>query len=156
MLFVTYLNVIVGNSYPQSHLFDSIQQGKYEFPEKDWAHITEGAKDLISKLLVRDATLRLSAAQVLKHPWVQGVSVFMKSPGVLTLGTTRLSITLHTVPLAANFTHCCSLSKHFKMKLSNVIISSIILRSQTFLVPGWLHNQRFSPEVSILGSLYHH
>ncbi|XP_028260149.1 MAP kinase-interacting serine/threonine-protein kinase 1 isoform X1 [Parambassis ranga] len=56
----------------QSHLFDSIQQGKYEFPDKDWAHITERAKDLISKLLVRDSTLRLSAAQVLKHPWVQG------------------------------------------------------------------------------------
>uniref|UniRef100_A0A672YGI0 non-specific serine/threonine protein kinase n=1 Tax=Sphaeramia orbicularis TaxID=375764 RepID=A0A672YGI0_9TELE len=56
----------------QSHLFESIQQGKYEFPDKDWAHITDGAKDLISKLLVRDATLRLSAAQVLKHPWVQG------------------------------------------------------------------------------------
>ncbi|XP_071396451.1 MAP kinase-interacting serine/threonine-protein kinase 1-like isoform X2 [Centroberyx affinis] len=47
----------------QSHLFESIQEGKYEFPDKDWAHISEGAKDLISKLLVRDATLRLSAAQ---------------------------------------------------------------------------------------------
>ncbi|XP_054458481.1 MAP kinase-interacting serine/threonine-protein kinase 1 isoform X1 [Anoplopoma fimbria] len=56
----------------QSHLFESIQQGQYEFPDKDWDRITEGAKDLISKLLVRDATLRLSAAQVLKHPWVQG------------------------------------------------------------------------------------
>ncbi|XP_071773694.1 MAP kinase-interacting serine/threonine-protein kinase 1 [Centroberyx gerrardi] len=56
----------------QSHLFESIQEGKYEFPDKDWAHISEGAKDLISKLLVRDATLRISAAQVLKHPWVQG------------------------------------------------------------------------------------
>lgn len=56
----------------QSNLFESIQQGKYEFPERDWAHITDGAKDLISKLLVRDATLRLSAAQVLMHPWVQG------------------------------------------------------------------------------------
>lgn len=60
---------------PQSNLFESIQQGKYEFPDKDWAHITAGAKDLISKLLVRDATLRLSAAQVLKHPWVQGVGI---------------------------------------------------------------------------------
>lgn len=56
----------------QNNLFESIQQGKYEFPDKDWAHITLGAKDLISKLLVRDATLRLSAAQVLMHPWVQG------------------------------------------------------------------------------------
>ncbi|XP_034035549.1 MAP kinase-interacting serine/threonine-protein kinase 1 isoform X2 [Thalassophryne amazonica] len=56
----------------QIRLFESIQQGKYEFPDKDWAHITDAAKDLIAKLLVRDATLRLNAAQVLKHPWVQG------------------------------------------------------------------------------------
>ncbi|KAI1891611.1 hypothetical protein AGOR_G00145570 [Albula goreensis] len=56
----------------QNMLFESIQEGKYEFPEKDWAHISPGAKDLISKLLVRDAKNRLSAAQVLQHPWVQG------------------------------------------------------------------------------------
>lgn len=59
----------------QNTLFESIQEGKYEFPEKDWAHISSSAKDLISKLLVRDAKNRLSASQVLQHPWVQGVSV---------------------------------------------------------------------------------
>ncbi|NWV32588.1 MKNK2 kinase, partial [Grantiella picta] len=52
----------------QNMLFESIQEGKYEFPDKDWAHISFGAKDLISKLLVRDAKKRLSAAQVLEHP----------------------------------------------------------------------------------------
>ncbi|XP_055717299.1 MAP kinase-interacting serine/threonine-protein kinase 2b isoform X1 [Salvelinus fontinalis] len=56
----------------QNTLFESIQEGKYEFPEKDWAHISSSAKDLISKLLVRDAKNRLSAGQVLQHPWVQG------------------------------------------------------------------------------------
>ncbi|XP_076860393.1 MAP kinase-interacting serine/threonine-protein kinase 2b isoform X2 [Brachyhypopomus gauderio] len=56
----------------QNTLFESIQEGKYEFPEKEWAHISSGAKDLVSKLLVRDAKNRLSAAQVLQHPWVQG------------------------------------------------------------------------------------
>ncbi|XP_030074814.1 MAP kinase-interacting serine/threonine-protein kinase 2 isoform X1 [Microcaecilia unicolor] len=56
----------------QNMLFESIQEGKYEFPDKDWAHISFGAKDLISKLLVRDAKKRLSAAEVLQHPWVQG------------------------------------------------------------------------------------
>ncbi|NXJ16819.1 MKNK2 kinase, partial [Odontophorus gujanensis] len=62
-------------SHPhQNMLFESIQEGKYEFPDKDWAHISFGAKDLISKLLLRDAKKRLSAAQVLEHPWVQGVS----------------------------------------------------------------------------------
>uniref|UniRef100_A0A674DQZ0 non-specific serine/threonine protein kinase n=1 Tax=Salmo trutta TaxID=8032 RepID=A0A674DQZ0_SALTR len=59
----------------QNTLFESIQEGKYEFPEKDWAHISSSAKDLISKLLVRDAKNRLSAGQVLQHPWVQGVSL---------------------------------------------------------------------------------
>uniref|UniRef100_A0A8D0CHE2 non-specific serine/threonine protein kinase n=1 Tax=Scleropages formosus TaxID=113540 RepID=A0A8D0CHE2_SCLFO len=58
----------------QNMLFESIQEGKYEFPEKDWGHISSSAKDLISKLLVRDAKSRLSAAHVLQHPWVQGVS----------------------------------------------------------------------------------
>ncbi|PIO38251.1 hypothetical protein AB205_0000270, partial [Aquarana catesbeiana] len=56
----------------QNMLFVSIQEGKYEFPDKDWAHISSGAKDLISKLLLQDAKKRLSAAQVLQHPWVQG------------------------------------------------------------------------------------
>lgn len=72
-------------------LFESIQEGKYEFPEKDWAHISFAAKDLISKLLVRDAKQRLSAAQVLQHPWVQGVSARpagTKEGGVL--GTAHL------------------------------------------------------------------
>lgn len=59
----------------QNILFESIQEGKYEFPEKDWAHISASAKDLISKLLVRDAKKRLSASQVLQHPWVRGVSL---------------------------------------------------------------------------------
>uniref|UniRef100_A0A8C5AQ34 non-specific serine/threonine protein kinase n=1 Tax=Gadus morhua TaxID=8049 RepID=A0A8C5AQ34_GADMO len=64
----------------QSHLFESIQEGKYEFPERDWARISEEAKDLISKLLVRDANLRSSAAQVLQHPWVQGHNINASSP----------------------------------------------------------------------------
>uniref|UniRef100_A0A671QMU6 non-specific serine/threonine protein kinase n=1 Tax=Sinocyclocheilus anshuiensis TaxID=1608454 RepID=A0A671QMU6_9TELE len=63
----------------QNTLFESIQEGKYEFPEKEWAHISSSAKDLISKLLVRDAKKRLSAAQVLQHPWVQGVRNRMNS-----------------------------------------------------------------------------
>ncbi|XP_015492261.1 MAP kinase-interacting serine/threonine-protein kinase 1 isoform X4 [Parus major] len=56
----------------QNKLFESIQEGKYEFPDKDWSHISSEAKDLISKLLVCDAKERLSAAQVLQHSWVQG------------------------------------------------------------------------------------
>ncbi|XP_059419802.1 MAP kinase-interacting serine/threonine-protein kinase 2-like isoform X2 [Carassius carassius] len=67
----------------QCMLFESIQEGKYEFPEKDWAHISPAAKDLITRLLVRDAKNRLSAAQVLKHPWVKGCAPNAVSASIL-------------------------------------------------------------------------
>lgn len=67
----------------QSMLFESIQEGKFEFPEKDWARISPAAKDLISKLLVRDAKDRLSAAQVLQHPWVIGCAPNTVSASIL-------------------------------------------------------------------------
>lgn len=55
----------------QALLFTSIQEGYYDFPDREWAEISEEAKDLISKLLVKEASLRLSAASVMEHPWVQ-------------------------------------------------------------------------------------
>ncbi|CAF0914819.1 unnamed protein product [Adineta steineri] len=55
----------------QSLLFERIQDGEFDFPDKDWKYISTGAKDLIKHLLVRDASLRLTAAEVLQHPWVK-------------------------------------------------------------------------------------
>merc|ERR1711936_1110815 len=55
----------------QLNLFKNIQDGKYEFPRKDWAKISPQAKDLISKLLVKTAKNRISAEDVLVHPWLQ-------------------------------------------------------------------------------------
>ncbi|UJR14848.1 hypothetical protein I4U23_001833 [Adineta vaga] len=55
----------------QSLLFERIQDGEFDFPDKDWQYISDGAKDLIKRLLVRDASLRLTAAEVLEHPWVK-------------------------------------------------------------------------------------
>ncbi|XP_007480284.1 MAP kinase-interacting serine/threonine-protein kinase 1 isoform X1 [Monodelphis domestica] len=80
----------------QDRLFESIQEGKYEFPEKDWAHISAEAKDLISRLLVRDAKKRLSAAQVLQHPWVQGQAPErgLPTPQVLQRNSSTKDLTL--------------------------------------------------------------
>jgi len=55
----------------QSLLFERIQDGEFDFPDKDWEYISDGAKDLIKRLLVRDASLRLTAAEVLQHSWVK-------------------------------------------------------------------------------------
>ncbi|XP_075280670.1 MAP kinase-interacting serine/threonine-protein kinase 1 isoform X1 [Opisthocomus hoazin] len=80
----------------QNKLFESIQEGKYEFPDKDWSHISSEAKDLISKLLVRDAKERLSAAQVLQHSWVQGQAPErgLPTPQVLQRNSSTKDLTL--------------------------------------------------------------
>ncbi|KAM9280182.1 LOW QUALITY PROTEIN: MAP kinase-interacting serine/threonine-protein kinase 1 [Cariama cristata] len=80
----------------QNKLFESIQEGKYEFPDKDWSHISSEAKDLISKLLVCDAKERLSAAQVLQHSWVQGQAPErgLPTPQVLQRNSSTKDLTL--------------------------------------------------------------
>lgn len=65
-------------------LFTSIQDGEYGFPNEEWDQISEDAKDLISRMLVREPQLRYSSAQVLRHPWV-----YMEAPGAQ-LATPRL------------------------------------------------------------------
>jgi len=55
----------------QELLFHSIQDGHFDFPEGEWRDISGEAKDLISKLLVKDARKRLSAEMVMAHPWVR-------------------------------------------------------------------------------------
>ncbi|XP_077981044.1 MAP kinase-interacting serine/threonine-protein kinase 1-like isoform X2 [Glandiceps talaboti] len=68
----------------QDTLLNSIQEGTYDFPEKEWGHISHAAKDLISRLLVRNAHLRYSADQVLRHPWVnQAPTNPLSTPNVL-------------------------------------------------------------------------
>lgn len=58
--------------YHENHaeLFKSIKACKYEFVEPFWDNVSESAKDLIRKLLVVDPEQRLSADQVLEHPWI--------------------------------------------------------------------------------------
>lgn len=55
----------------QELLFESIQEGRYSFPENDWVDVSEEAKDLIRGLLIKEAPKRLSAAAVLNHPWIK-------------------------------------------------------------------------------------
>merc|ERR1712141_994574 len=54
----------------QLNLFTNIQQGTFEFHPKEWTNISPQAKDLIRRLLVKDAKKRLSARDVLNHEWL--------------------------------------------------------------------------------------
>lgn len=45
--------------------------GRFSFPESEWNDVSEEAKDLIRRLLVKEAPKRISAAAVLYHPWIK-------------------------------------------------------------------------------------
>lgn len=55
----------------QELLFESIQEGRFNFPDREWGDVSEEAKDLIRGLLVKSAPKRLSAEAVLHHPWIR-------------------------------------------------------------------------------------
>ncbi|XP_063707444.1 calcium/calmodulin-dependent protein kinase type IV [Culicoides brevitarsis] len=55
----------------QELLFESIQEGRFNFPENEWEDVSDEAKDLICGLLVKEAPKRLSAEAVLNHPWIK-------------------------------------------------------------------------------------
>ncbi|MCL7041534.1 hypothetical protein MKW94_025623 [Papaver nudicaule] len=53
--------------------------GVIDFKRDPWPNVSEGAKDLVSKMLQADPKLRLTAKQVLEHSWLQHAK---KAPNV--------------------------------------------------------------------------
>ena len=53
-------------------ILELVAKAKYEFHEAEWSSISDGAKDLISKLLVVDPLQRLTMQQLLDHSWLKG------------------------------------------------------------------------------------
>ncbi|KAK6126447.1 hypothetical protein DH2020_039835 [Rehmannia glutinosa] len=52
-------------------IFEQVLKGELDFISEPWPSISESAKDLVRRMLVRDPKKRLTAHQVLCHPWVQ-------------------------------------------------------------------------------------
>ncbi|CAN1854101.1 Calcium-dependent protein kinase 1 [Linum perenne] len=61
-------------------IFEQVLQGDLDFDSEPWPHISESAKDLVRKMLVRDPRRRLTAHEVLCHPWVQEEGVAPDKP----------------------------------------------------------------------------
>ena len=66
-------------------LFEKIQEGEFEFPEREWANISKEAKNLIRNMLVRDPRGRYSANDILTDPWViePVAATYLATPRVL-------------------------------------------------------------------------
>lgn len=50
-------------------MFQRILDGSYSFHPARWEHVSDEAKNLVSKLLVVNERARLTAAEALAHPW---------------------------------------------------------------------------------------
>lgn len=70
----------------QETLFTRIQDGMFEFPDNEWGDVSNDVKDLIQKLLVREPRKRLTALEVLQHPWITcpAAPTPLATPGILT------------------------------------------------------------------------
>ncbi|XP_042490913.1 calcium-dependent protein kinase 20-like isoform X3 [Macadamia integrifolia] len=52
-------------------IFEQVLKGELDFVSDPWPSISDSAKDMVRKMLVRDPKKRLTAHEVLCHPWVQ-------------------------------------------------------------------------------------
>ncbi|KAG8374010.1 hypothetical protein BUALT_Bualt11G0086400 [Buddleja alternifolia] len=55
----------------EQEIFEEVLHGDIDFTSDPWPKISESAKDVVKKMLVRDPRRRITAHQVLCHPWVQ-------------------------------------------------------------------------------------
>ncbi|TMW68026.1 hypothetical protein Poli38472_007698 [Pythium oligandrum] len=51
-------------------IFEKVVSAKYKFSSPEWDDVSESAMDLVRKLLTVDRSKRLTAAGVLRHPWM--------------------------------------------------------------------------------------
>ncbi|KAG9144781.1 hypothetical protein Leryth_017254 [Lithospermum erythrorhizon] len=54
----------------QQGIFDAVLKGYIDFDSDPWPHISDSAKDLIRKMLCMRPSERLTAHEVLCHPWI--------------------------------------------------------------------------------------
>ena len=50
-------------------IIQNVQKGKFVFPEEEWGVISPECKDLIKKMLTYEPSKRISAKEILIHPW---------------------------------------------------------------------------------------
>ncbi|KAH7291157.1 hypothetical protein KP509_29G002800 [Ceratopteris richardii] len=103
----------------ESGIFKAVLKSDPTFDETPWPSISDGAKDFVRKLLIKDRHRRMTAVQALTHPWLRGyqkvpldilifrlVKTFLRSSGVRKAALRALSKTLsddHLYYLRAQF-----------------------------------------------------
>ncbi|KAK6138294.1 hypothetical protein DH2020_027985 [Rehmannia glutinosa] len=71
MLYILLCGVPPFWAESETGIFNAILRGHIDFSSDPWPSISNGAKDLVRKMLNSDPKQRLTASQVLNHPWIK-------------------------------------------------------------------------------------
>ncbi|KAI3450044.1 hypothetical protein Pfo_006709 [Paulownia fortunei] len=71
MLYILLCGVPPFWAESENGIFNAILRGHVDFSTDPWPSISNGAKDLVRKMLNSDPKQRLTAFQVLNHPWIK-------------------------------------------------------------------------------------
>ncbi|MCJ8741439.1 hypothetical protein PDJAM_G00070620 [Pangasius djambal] len=66
-----------------SETLNNVLTVSWYFDEETFEHVSAEAKDFISNLLIKERSGRLSAAQCLKHPWLNNISEKAKGSNII-------------------------------------------------------------------------
>ncbi|KAG2332446.1 hypothetical protein Bca52824_003626 [Brassica carinata] len=61
-------------------IFEQVLKGDLDFVSEPWPSVSESAKDLVRRMLIRDPKKRMTAHEVLCHPWARVDSVALDKP----------------------------------------------------------------------------
>jgi len=138
----------------QDQLFNCIKDGHYDFPERDWAYISDDAKDLIRHLLVKDASQRYTAEMVLNHPWVShgGPVTLLETPRVIRRNNSAKDLAafaenanamkrlvLRHQAFSTDFSLKPRLSSHYEEKDSDIWETNFLMTPSTSFGDNSLH-----------------
>ena len=72
MMYVMLAGTPPFNGNDNNEIMMAVYNGSYTFRHATFEYVSDSAKDLISRLLVKDSTRRFTAEQAYSHPWIQG------------------------------------------------------------------------------------
>jgi calcium-dependent protein kinase len=75
------------NGKTVEEIYRKVSAGRYNFPKREWCHVSNQAKDLITKMMKMNERGRITAEKALKHPWF---TLYAKNQG--SAESTKLAI----------------------------------------------------------------
>lgn len=62
---ISWYSILCSGSETEQGIFEQVLKGELDFVSEPWPSISEGAKDLVRRMLIRDPKKRLTAHEVL-------------------------------------------------------------------------------------------